>query len=277
MSGRVGARPAARARTVRALAHAFGLGWREVLAQPGAIAGVFLTYAAILALWANLYRLLPARTLASASLGYAQIVWYLALTEAVAFSIGHAYRQIEDEIRDGTVSAHLVRPVGYVALIASQELGRMTAKMAALAACGGVVAYALAGGVPFGVAALPAIAASLCAGAAVLLAAQILIGLSAAWLGTARPVFFIVQKLVFVFGGLLLPLDAYPTALARIAVLTPFSAMLYAPGSLALDASLAHAAETLARQLGWIAAAAVALAAAGDAFERRLVRTGAAS
>jgi ABC-2 type transport system permease protein len=78
-----------------------------------------------------------------------------------------------------------------------------------------------------------------------------------------------------VLGGLVLPLDAYPEALAVVAWLTPFPAMLHTPASITLDASLGHAAPLLAVQIAWLGAAWVAVAAAGRAFERRLVRAGA--
>jgi viologen exporter family transport system permease protein len=261
----------------RALAHAFGLGWREAWEHRSALVGMVLMYAVVVSLWASLYRLLPAATLARFSLTYEQIVWYLALTELVAFSIGHAYRQIKDEIKDGGVTAYLVRPVGYVALTAAEELGQMIAKIGALAAPGAALAYVLTGTVPYGVAAVFPVAASLAMGAAVLLAAQILIGLSTAWLGTARPFFFVVQKLMFVLGGLLLPLQAYPAAIVRIAWLTPFPAMLYAPGSFALDPTAADIAAMLALQAFWLGVFWLAIAWVGSAFERRFIRGGLAS
>jgi hypothetical protein len=72
-----------------AFAHAFRLGWRETWAVPGALVGVFLSYAVILSLWASLYRLLPAAALEGVALQKEALVWYLAVAEIVAFSIGH--------------------------------------------------------------------------------------------------------------------------------------------------------------------------------------------
>jgi ABC-2 type transport system permease protein len=257
-----------------AFAHAFRLGWRETWAVPGALVGVFLSYAVILSIWASLYRLLPAAALDRVALRGEQLVWYLAVAEIVAFSIGHAFRDIQDEIKNGGVSAYLVRPLGYVYLIAAQELGRMTAKIAALALPAATLAFALTHELPLRLSSVLPLALSLTAGAGLLLAAQILIGLSTAWLGTARPLYFIVQKLVFVLGGLVVPLDAYPRVLATIAWLTPFPAMLYAPASVTLDPGFAQMARLLALQAAWLAIAWLAVAAAGRALERRLVRDG---
>jgi ABC-2 type transport system permease protein len=260
-----------------ALAHAFRLGWSETWAQPSALVGTFVNYAVILSLWANLYRQVHPRSLATVSLGYEGVVWYLALTELVALSIGYAFRQIQDEILDGSVTALLVRPVGYVALTGAQELGRMSAKIAALALPGVALAYWLTGKAPFGATLVPAAAVSVMAGAANLLAMQVLVGLSTAWFGTARPVFFIAQKLMFVLGGLILPLDAYPAVLVKIAWLTPFPAMLYAPASFALDPTWPHAAAMLTVQAFWLGAAYLAIVTASAAFERRYVAGGLAA
>jgi len=260
-----------------ALAHAFRLGWSETWQQPSTFVGTFVNYAVILSLWANLYRQLHPQAFARASLGYSQVVWYLALTELVAFAIGYAFRQIQDEILDGSVTAQLVRPVGYVALTGAQELGRMAAKISALGVPGAALAYWLTGTVPFGAAVLPVVAVSVAAGAANLLAMQVLVGLSTAWFGTARPVFFIAQKLMFVLGGLILPLDAYPAVLVKIAWLTPFPAMLYAPASIALDPTWSHLAAMLAVQAFWLGTAWLAIAATSAAFERRFVAGGLAA
>ena len=68
-----------------------------------------------------------------------------------------------------------------------------------------------------------------------ILLCQLQIGYVAAWFGVSGPVFWIWQKLVFVFGGLQFPLLLYPDLLRRVAESSPFAAMLFAPGSLVLD------------------------------------------
>ena len=260
-----------------ALAQAFRLGLREVCWQRGALVGIFLTYGVILSVWSSLFHLMPAARLARVSLGYGEMVWYLALTEVVTFSIGHAYRRVQDDIHDGEVTAFFARPVGYVAIVGAQELGQMTMKVGALLLPGALLAFALTGRVPVGPAVLVPLAVALAAGAALLLGAQMLVGLATAWLGTSRPLFFIVQKLTFVLGGLVLPLDAYPPAVAGIAAWTPFPAMLYAPASIALDGSAAHIAAVLGLQAFWLAVIWLGVAGASFAFERRLVREDLAS
>ncbi|HEX5419220.1 MAG TPA: ABC-2 family transporter protein [Gammaproteobacteria bacterium] len=256
------------------LMHCFVLGWRETWTQRVPLAGTFLSFAVMIAVWASVWRLVPPATLSRASLSYAAVIWYFTAAEIVAFSLGHCYRRVENLLQGGDVLLHLVRPVSFVTLTTAEELGHVMAKIALVAAPGAGLAYGLTGTVPVRPALVLPLLLLLVGGAALYLVAQMLIGLTAAWFGTARPVFFITQKFLFVLGGLVVPLSAYPEALQRIAWLTPFPAMLYAPASLALDRSVAHAAAMLAVQMLWLAVAAAALHALGAAFERRITLRG---
>jgi len=51
-------------------------------------------------------------------------------------------------------------------------------------------------------------------------------------------VFWVTQKLMFVFGGLMLPLAMYPAAMQKAAAFTPFPVMLFAPASIVLGTGL---------------------------------------
>ena len=56
---------------------------------------------------------------------------------------------------------------------------------------------------------------------------------AAFWLRDARSTWFLYQKLVFLLGGMLLPLEFLPTGLGDVARALPFAAMAYAPARLA--------------------------------------------
>jgi ABC-2 type transport system permease protein len=87
------------------------------------------------------------------------------------------------------------------------------------------------------------------------------------WVRDARATWFLYQKLVFIVGGMLLPLEVLPAAMTKVALWLPFMAMAYAPSRLASG----HAEPwLLARQGFWLVALsglAVAVFARG---ERRL-------
>jgi ABC-2 type transport system permease protein len=63
----------------------------------------------------------------------------------------------------------------------------------------------------------------------------------------------IYQKLMFILGGLLIPLDFLPTWLQRIAQLLPFSQVTYAPAKLFVAFEWQLFLNTLALQTFWIA------------------------
>ncbi|MCB1557171.1 MAG: hypothetical protein KDJ15_07660, partial [Alphaproteobacteria bacterium] len=64
---------------------------------------------------------------------------------------------------------------------------------------------------------------------------------------------WISQKLAFLLGGLILPLQLYPEWLQSIAWLTPYPAMLNIPGKIAFDPSITDMAAALGIQLLWLA------------------------
>ena len=87
------------------------------------------------------------------------------------------------------------------------------------------------------------------------------------WLRDAGSAWFLYHKLVFVLGGMLIPLEALPNGLHRLALLLPFTTMAYVPGRLA---SGHLEPELLLVQVGWLVVLAVAASATFAAGERRL-------
>ena len=59
------------------------------------------------------------------------------------------------------------------------------------------------------------------------------------------------SKLVFVLGGLFLPLEIYPDWLRALARYTPFSAMLWGPARMAFGWAPRLALGTAAELVGW--------------------------
>jgi ABC-2 type transport system permease protein len=90
---------------------------------------------------------------------------------------------------------------------------------------------------------------------------------AAFWIRDARSTWYLYQKLVFVLGGMLIPIELLPHWLHAIASWLPFVAMAYAPARLAsghLDLAL------LGVQLLWVVVLGAAAYAVFAAGERRL-------
>jgi ABC-2 type transport system permease protein len=81
--------------------------------------------------------------------------------------------------------------------------------------------------------------------AAVLAELYVALGLLSFWLSDATPLYWVASKLMFILGGLMLPLELYPRWLQLIAACTPFPSLLAGPGSFVL-----HEPDSLAWRLG---------------------------
>jgi ABC-2 type transport system permease protein len=180
-----------------------------------------------------------------------ELVWYLAVTEWIVIGLPQPHLAMEAEVRSGEIAAVLTRPVPWLAAKLAEALGSMLVRFAALGVTGFAAAYVLSGGWPRDPLALLAVVPlALLAGCfGTLLYA--LVGLGTFWLGDCTPVAWVVQKLLFLLGGMILPLAFYPAWLADIASWTPFAAMLSGPGRIALGADAAEGLTTASLLVGW--------------------------
>jgi len=162
------------------------------------------------------------------------LVWYLASTEWILLSAPLIHVDVQDALRRGDVAYQLGRPVSYVGATFAQGLGFVGSRSPLLAATAFLCAFAFTGWVPPW-RALAAVALFGSIAIALLTALHLGIGLVAFWIGEVTPVFWVWQKLLFVFGGLMLPIRLYPPMMQRLAALTPFPDILAGPASFVLD------------------------------------------
>lgn len=241
---------------------------RQALADRGGLAFTIGFYALVASVITTLWR---AGTAASggevAGYGAAAITWYLLASEAVTVAL--EVRQIEvigDDIADGTVAVELLRPAPVVAVRVAIALGHALPRLAAITVMAVTLGAVTVGAPPSTAAALVAVPSMVLAITANLLA-QHAFAAAAFWVRDARSAWFLYQKLVFVLGGMLLPLEVLPDGVEAVSRLLPFLAMAYAPARLAsghLEPGL------LAVQVLWVVILAGVAAAAFAAGQRRL-------
>jgi ABC-2 type transport system permease protein len=87
----------------------------------------------------------------------------------------------------------------------------------------------------------------------------VMIGLSAFVAEDVSAFMWIYQKLAFLFGGMLVPLDFYPGWLQAIAKALPFSSITYGPARLFVTPTAELFVSVLTLQLIWIAILALLL------------------
>ena len=181
----------------------------------------------------------------------AQMVWYLSVTEAVMLSRSSLWMTVQDEVKDGTVAYGLTRPLPYTRLTIMRFLGEGSVRILPLIVIGIVMAQISVGTLNLFWRGLPA-GLLLMAGALIIAAQfEMLIGLAAFGMEDVTPLYWIFQKIIFIFGGMFFPVTLYPEVLADVLRILPFSFISYWPASVTVTGGSGFL-PALAGQLFWI-------------------------
>lgn len=243
-------------------------GARRILAERGGLAVGLAFYALVVAVLSALWRA-AADVNGGAVAGYSAvaITWYLATSEAAAMAIDNRLiADLGEVIASGAITVELTRPASVLGVRVAAQLGRSVPRVIASAIIGTTLSLVAAGGPPRAGALLLAVP-SLALAVTVNVLTQHAFAAAAFWLRDAGTAWFLYSKLVFVLGGMLIPIEVLPHALQTVTSWLPFSSMAYAPARLAAG----HVEPwLLVRQVAWMAVAAVAALAAFGAGLRRL-------
>lgn len=164
-----------------------------------------------------------------------QLLWYLAFNEWVLIAIPDIQLDMEQDLRSGRLAYLLPRPISYVGSVFAEGFGVLFLNLCVLGIVGFTFTWFQTGQLPHELSTFClSILLGFLAGATALIF-QILIGLSAFWLEDVAPFSWVWEKLLFIFGGLILPLTIYPGWMQTIAFWTPFPAILGARSALALN------------------------------------------
>ena len=228
---------------------------REAGRERSELYGRMVFFAVILGVFSSLWR-----AVAEAGMPVTahpkSLVWYLATTEWILLSVPPIHLEIQEAIRRGDVVYRLGYPVSYVVAEFASGLGLLAVRSPFLGLTAFLCAFAFTGWTPPLSALLIVVPFGLAA--SVLVTALYLgIGLLAFWLQDVAPVYWVWQKLMFVLGGLLLPLDLYPALVQRAAACTPFPSLLAAPASFMLGVPLVSPGALAAALVFWSATTAL--------------------
>lgn len=161
------------------------------------------------------------------------LVWYVATSEAAILTVrNRLIAEIGEDIGSGQYAVELQRPVLALPIRLATELGYMFPRFGLALLLAGLVAVAL-GGAPPSATALALVVPSLLLALTLNMVAQHLFAASSFWINEAKGAWFLYNKLVFVLGGMLLPLEVLPGWMETAAKALPFMAMAYVPARLA--------------------------------------------
>jgi ABC-2 type transport system permease protein len=250
------------------------LGWQRTSTNPLGLLGSALLYWVILAIFWGLWSATPLHELGNAELTQERLLAYLAVTEWIAFAVALPYREVEAEIQSGSIDMRLARPVPFGLATLAIWIGEVGCRFVVLAAAGLAAMLYANGAIALTVPAAVLMLFSVALATLLILLWHLQIGYAAAWLGVSAPTFWVWQKCLFVLGGLIMPLTIYPASLAAIAKVSPFAAMLFAPGSLMLGEGAEHAVATIALQLLWLGLSVLGAVAVERSALRRFLEHG---
>lgn len=205
------------------------LGFREARAEPGELLGRMLFFAMILGVFSAVWRAVAVS--APGARDPREMLWYIAMTEWVVMSAPMIQFQMAEDIRRGDVAYQLARPASWLGSRLAHGIGAMALRAPVMLVVACATAWTIAGAparparlalaVGFGITAIAAVTVF-----------HLGVGVLAFWLDDVMPAWWIFQKLLFVLGGMLLPLQFYPPTFIRVALATPFPAFLAGPASL---------------------------------------------
>ncbi len=185
-----------------------------------------------------------------------ELIWYLAFTEAVYMSANSVPDgvAVDREVRTGDIAYRMVRPVGYASYHLTAYLGERLASflLRLVVSAGG--AWLLVG--------LPALAPAAIAASLVTVVTCFVadavwthaIAFLSFWVEDTYGLHLLYRRAVMLLGGVLIPLEAYPSWARDIAEALPFRLLISGPARLFVAPDAAGFGRLLLLQLGWAAA-----------------------
>ena len=198
------------------------------------------------------------------------ITWYMIFSEGAVNGLRpRLIEEIGIDIDSGGVAIDMLRPASVVLFRISASMGESMARFTAMIVAGSILGLILVGAPPDAGTYALAIASGILA-VACNVAGQHLFAATSFWQGEAKGAWFLYLKLIFILGGMLLPLEVLPGWLQSVAWVLPFWTMAYAPARLAAGF---NEPLLLAGQIAWLLVLTLLAIAAFGAGEKR-VQTG---
>lgn len=204
----------------------------------------------------------------------AQMMWYLAMTEAITLSGPRVSEEVDQDVRTGALAVQLIRPLSYPLYRLWTTLGERVVRFALNAAVGALVVTLFVGVIPFTVGGLALFALALPFAFVLDFLGLFLIGLGAFWLEDTSGLRLIYSRVTMILGGMLIPIELFPDAVQPLLRALPFASIVYGPARLFVEPSSTFLADLLLRQGIAIALFAGAVALAYRVAVRRINANG---
>jgi ABC-2 type transport system permease protein len=181
-----------------------------------------------------------------------QMIWYLVATEAIVLSLPRIHATIEGEVKGGDLAIRLNKPYSYLLFHYAATLGDALLRLASILLVGGLTAYLLVGPIPFRWEGVVPLLLLYISTQALNFCWNATIGLCAFWVEDVLGIFLVLDKIKWLLGGFLLPVELYPDVLKALVKVLPFHHMIGGPAHLFVQFSWEGALELGLAQLAWL-------------------------
>lgn len=207
-------------------------------------------------LWRTTYGAMGQESIAGLTL--TDTLWYLMLAETIILSKPRLTQEIATAVKDGGVAYLLNKPYNFLFYQASVGLGDSILRLVFNILAGGALVWILVGPPPQP-GGWPATLLVVFIAWAIDFCIAAMIGLTAFFTEEVNAFEWIYSKMLFLLGGLLIPLDFFPTWLQPFARNTPFAYTLYGPARFFVEPTLERFVFLVGGQLIWLVILGVAL------------------
>lgn len=180
-----------------------------------------------------------------------QMIWYIVITEVIWVVVGgrKLCRLISDDVKSGNISYNMNKPYSYVGYRLFSHLGEGTIKFFIFIVLGGMVGYLFLGEIPnLNIIQLVIVVILLILAITIQTLCSILIGLLSFIIEDSNPLHWVYGKAVLILGTIF-PIEFFPTAVQKIAKLSPIYVVSYGPAKLFVDFEIKTALNILVAQI----------------------------
>jgi ABC-2 type transport system permease protein len=162
----------------------------------------------------------------------AMMLWYLLLAESIVTSQTYIHHEICEEIQTGNIAYTLTRPMKYALYYLARSVSSGVVRFVITFGLGALLLLVLVGGIHVALSSIPYIIVLSILAFLIDFLFTFNIGLLGFWLENTRSIHWLFHKIVFMLGGMLIPLEVYPDWIANISKILPFSYIAYHPAKM---------------------------------------------
>lgn len=199
-----------------------------------------------LRLWQVTYHETGSSTLGGLTL--AQMLWYLAVTESIILSAPRVSAMVDQDVRTGQLSVHLIKPLSYPLYCLSNSIGERLVRFLMNLAVGLLVVTVFVGPIPISLSSVVFLAIAIPMAFILDFLANFMIGLGAFWLEDTTGLMLIYSRITMILGGMLIPIELFPDYMQPVLKVLPFASIVYGPARMFVKPELSELMSLLVNQ-----------------------------